>query len=1471
MTTIHTAYGVGTIVEVDRVGIGAIRETSYKVAGHGFEVWIPEREICKVAEGHYGEGDPLFSTMAIPLAESEYAGHHTPGTPGHNPIPDGGHSGSDAWGITGAKSFDFEPTNHTWDNHTTLPYNWSPQYPVEMFDHEQTQSPDHEIDHDDRVHSSDSRSGQDREDVYNGPGPDPQLFAGQRLAWTPPEHPQHDPDFDEFEEYGHGQDDEPDSAYDPTLRGAPMNGHQPAPEEIAAWEQHQRATSQGPEADFFSPEHGAYPGDQFHGDPHGQVQIPGMGVHDPSHPDHLPGAGHLGSWQPPAGLSSKYASIDFDASDHFNDPIIRFKDDPYREIHRTGSINLSAGLDHETGEHMDLCRADKSYRTAAWNDVRDKAYRLKREGAVTVKAMDPSAIYASVEGDNGTYDVMILRGSAYSGLAPVKKQAIANWQCSCDWGKWAFKRQLTYVGRLCSHGYATYLTQQSAYMKDKHEKNKRQQKAAGLDEFKTWVKNENGDHFDQDAADTFLALPDSEATRDDAEKILDYVNTHHTEHPERDYNEKGYHYDVNDDGMGGVLSLQPGKLSPHLYVVPEGEDSKFVSVEKDERKTTGPGQIQASSDHHPAFAWHDDKQPDYPEQGIVHFSSLYLRSDEANLERLRQVSKEPYEPRRMEEHNHEVSELVSDLRERGYDVSPMVAKRAMWKKADDSDSGMDQAMGLNTPFTNFFRDQAKGMDIPGLSGAMDAASPSSPGPSGHNTGFANPIQQAQGAPNTGFANPINQAKGAVPGGGGGAGHTDSIMGLTPGEAHGVGNGLSNQAIQNTQGGAGVGAGAGGAAGSGGGYGGAGFQSGGDWKPSQETDALKPGSSYTVKPGDTWNAINTRAQGGGATGIGGAPGGNNDMIHPGDQIAVNGPGQAGGKPSNTGFANPINQAQGAPAPAAPAAPAAAGPKAAPSAPAAAGPASHVPGAAPQGVAGITEAHPGPGAGAPAPPPGPGGAGNATKAAPTGVPGIRGGSAQRFAELYFTADDGSDDSSDPNKKNQSATPISTTPQGAGGSYKPVMNPGQTVNGPRPSQASPASGAQAGAAPGPQQQGKSPGGAAGGGSQYGNPAGGMQGPGGGGGAGPMGGGGLQQALQMAAPLMSGVAGAIPGMISGIGHGGIMNGLAGMAGGLGGLIPHLGAQEFASRYFQADGAFGTPGGPDWMDHSFAGSGPDRQNYSTTSEYYVDEHETANRDDTWVTDLDGDVTKYQERPKQAKSVVRHQERYADFGGGPSGYSGGFNAAPPTSGGGSLSTSGSGMGMGHSVTEPVSEGAQDAGAMIAHANISKSARDFWADVEIEALAPGESGYFNPRNPTPNTTEKVNTPGKKKGPGKPGSPNGPNAGDADGAENEAAEDLDPGSAAAGLMEANHHNYTPYDGGDVVRRFQASGGGCIGFEASNSGGGYSDDGIAQQAQRMLRTAGRHYSPMEEAELEGEFHPRGARNLSDLQLDGTHYLDD
>jgi hypothetical protein len=114
----------------------------------------------------------------------------------------------------------------------------------------------------------------------------------------------------------------------------------------------------------------------------------------------------------------------------------------------------------------------------------------------------------------------------------------------------------------------------------------------------------------------------------------------------------------------------------------------------------------------------------------------------------------------------------------------------------------------------------------------------------------------------------------------------------------------------------------------------------------------------------------------------------------------------------------------------------------------------------------------------------------------------------------------------------------------------------------------------------------------------------------------------------------------------------------------------------------------------------------------------------------------------------------------------------------------------------------------------------------------------------------------------------------------AEDAGDEGAAASFRDTLQDEYEHVDqfsdalerqGGmnDVVRRFQASGGGAL--AGDNGGGNYGDDAIAGQARKFLaKTAGRVYSLSEQQELVDEIHPNGARNKpTEDDLAGTHYV--
>lgn len=110
----------------------------------------------------------------------------------------------------------------------------------------------------------------------------------------------------------------------------------------------------------------------------------------------------------------------------------------------------------ELAELEHRIRTSKLSFEAAWKDVRAKAVRLRREGAINVVDEDVKSIMAYVRGDHGTYETFVIRQGHLSG-----NSGISEWSCSCEWGHWAFKRTRSFVGRMCSHAYAAYLELQS--------------------------------------------------------------------------------------------------------------------------------------------------------------------------------------------------------------------------------------------------------------------------------------------------------------------------------------------------------------------------------------------------------------------------------------------------------------------------------------------------------------------------------------------------------------------------------------------------------------------------------------------------------------------------------------------------------------------------------------------------------------------------------------------------------------------------------------------------------------------------------------------------------------------------------------------------------------------------------------------------------------------------------------------------
>lgn len=285
-----------------------------------------------------------------------------------------------------------------------------------------------------------------------------------------------------------------------------------------------------------------------------------------------------------ANLGPKYASWML-ASPEGDDSVSRFRRDPIQEINRLGYLWTGGVEQPDMAEYGRLVEADKMLREAAWADVRAKAQRLRREGRVHVLQRGPGTIYTNVDGDHGTYTTMIAKTG--------NTQSIDKWACSCDWGKWAFQRKISYVGRLCSHGYASYLELQSDHHKGNPGRFHAPRRTASLvDDFQDYVDDYRDGHVDIDAVDNFITLPEHNSPRLDADQVDDLYNwawDNRTRREERDYKVP---YTAATEPR---LRTTPRSMTPDLTVVPGPEESYFVDVEEDERDTTAPDGIMHSA------------------------------------------------------------------------------------------------------------------------------------------------------------------------------------------------------------------------------------------------------------------------------------------------------------------------------------------------------------------------------------------------------------------------------------------------------------------------------------------------------------------------------------------------------------------------------------------------------------------------------------------------------------------------------------------------------------------------------------------------------------------------------------------------------------------------------------------------------------------------------------------------------------
>jgi hypothetical protein len=608
MATVHTPYGPGRIIASETVR----GHRQFKVAGEGFEVWLDEAKLGGYEshgidldaphwEGH-DLGDRLTGEAFGPPADDELDEYSDPrGQFDRNRMRT--HDDYDGYGD------DPHYARLAWaplddDNSTTLPYNPDPQHDAigsANDDESSTLQPVHHIDADERLRSSDSLSFEE-EGGGEEPGPNPDLFARSaglsdkvipmmNEYWVGQQLGQQGADAINRVTDKVGEQFDVGPGWGPLLHGAglrreanPLLLALPALEALGVGAEAAGAGALGAEAAGggmlgdaagmaargvgrgLMSGGGGEEGGEGYGDmiqaSHRRAEKSLSELfppstwdeHDRSENMYAPDGStwdeyderhpreHEGSHRP-AGLSDRYIDITASA-DYHTDPVAQFRHDPDAYINRIGHV-MDEGLNPRFAEYMDLVEADGGIREAAWKDVRAKAMRLKREGHVHVKDLTPGRIMASVQGDHGTYDVAILKGATIGGF---HGNAISNWHCACEWGKWAFRRKFTFVGRLCSHAYASYLTMQSAALKNEPRRPRR------------------------GPADTVIV-----------------------KRPSRDQKLPTFTFAAGRR-QADALQNGPERLTPEMIVNDTDDAQMFLDVTKDERTDTGPDDVMSEKD-----------------------------------------------------------------------------------------------------------------------------------------------------------------------------------------------------------------------------------------------------------------------------------------------------------------------------------------------------------------------------------------------------------------------------------------------------------------------------------------------------------------------------------------------------------------------------------------------------------------------------------------------------------------------------------------------------------------------------------------------------------------------------------------------------------------------------------------------------------------------------------------------------------
>ena len=332
------------------------------------------------------------------------------------------------------------------------------------------------------------------------------------------------------------------------------------------------------------------------------------------------------------------------------------------------------------GRNEYLEASDPQLREAAWADVRAKAVRLRKSGQINTRGATPDIIMAQVTGDHGTYEVIVRRSNIFQGNSSVDE-----WSCECPWGQWAFKREHKFVGRLCSHAYATLMELQSMTRSNKPNPKFRNQPAI----FSSLTASEADS---VEAIVDFLLFCDKERLSEESHDSLDFYNGDD---------------ELSQDDYNTIYDFISGDLDDYIYtkvnervrqrsgsrtaesletVIDYARDNVYDTLAENGLDIHDPEAYDLIQETwRSSLGMYEDMYGlEIPEEVYNRYASRTAEMVDIRpvgwdpyarnlMNRLRDLWEEGSRPGQQKKRNEEVRDLVQELRDRGYATDGIVA------------------------------------------------------------------------------------------------------------------------------------------------------------------------------------------------------------------------------------------------------------------------------------------------------------------------------------------------------------------------------------------------------------------------------------------------------------------------------------------------------------------------------------------------------------------------------------------------------------------------------------------------------------------------------------------------------------------------------------------------------------------------------------------------------------------------------